>query len=336
MKISASLYSNPDRRLRDMVQELDAAHIDYFHIDCRDQPHVFDDIAAIRTYSDTPVDVHIISKQPERYFDALIEQDVELVCFQQEQLQSTLVLPSELKSTVGLAITTNTPIEVFDDYADQCSFILLMATTPGVSGGQFDPRNYERIKAFQKRYPSKRIHVDGGVNNDISTELRQLGVYCSVSGSYLMRSAIGDSLLQLRSNTALHELPVSDFMLRPSELPVIKQEELTLESALKTISKGKMGACFIIDQAYKLKGLISNADIRKAMIQKIDNLSQLNVDQMINPKPITIQDDLTLRQAYDVIQKNTFPILFLPIVATDNTFVGCITVNQLLRGHNAL
>lgn len=336
MKISASLYSNPDRRLRDMVKELDAAHIDYFHIDCRDQPHVFDDIAAIRTYSDTPVDVHIISSEPERYFDSIIEQDVELVCFQHEPIKQSLTLPPEMKSTVGIGITTDTPIDVFDQYADQCSFVLLMATTPGISGGSFDPRNFERIQAFQKRYPSKRIHVDGGVNNDISTELRNLGVYCSVSGSYLMRSAIGDSLLQLKSDTTLFQMPVSDFMLRPSELPVIKDDALTLEATLKAISKGKMGACFIVDQAFKLKGLISNADIRKAMINSIDDLSQLHVKQMVNTQPITIPDHITLRQAYDVIQGNAFPILFLPIVNAKGIFVGCITVNQLLRGHHAL
>ena len=54
MKISASLYSNPDKSIEDIVHELDFFYIDYIHVDCNDDMKVFDDITRIRDISLTP------------------------------------------------------------------------------------------------------------------------------------------------------------------------------------------------------------------------------------------------------------------------------------------
>jgi pentose-5-phosphate-3-epimerase len=44
----------------------------------------------------------------------------------------------------------------------------------------------QRIREFRRRYPSKNIHVDGGVNGEVSFILRNIGVDAAVSGSFLM------------------------------------------------------------------------------------------------------------------------------------------------------
>lgn len=54
MKISASLYSNLDKSIDDIVHELDLFYIDYIHIDCNDDMKVFDDITHIRNISRLP------------------------------------------------------------------------------------------------------------------------------------------------------------------------------------------------------------------------------------------------------------------------------------------
>ena len=73
MKISASLYSAGYADLRELVRELDAYQSDWFHIDCNDDPSVFDDIREIRKHSDTPVDLHIISPEPHQFYDQIVE-----------------------------------------------------------------------------------------------------------------------------------------------------------------------------------------------------------------------------------------------------------------------
>jgi len=71
MKISASIYARPNTPLPTLIRELDEHGIDLYHIDCNDDPRVFDDIEKIRKISDKPIDLHIISNQPETYFSLL-------------------------------------------------------------------------------------------------------------------------------------------------------------------------------------------------------------------------------------------------------------------------
>ena len=61
MKISASIYSSKEKLLSEIVTELDHHEVDYFHVDCNDDPRVFDDIAYINEHSTSPADLHIIS-----------------------------------------------------------------------------------------------------------------------------------------------------------------------------------------------------------------------------------------------------------------------------------
>jgi ribulose-phosphate 3-epimerase len=182
MKISASIYSNKNKKFNDLIKELDLFNVDFFHIDCNDDLSVFNDIEVIRKNSITPIDLHIISDKPEKYYSGIIKNNIELVTFQFENLTKNIEIPSDISSKFGLALMTDTPIEVFDDFADRFSFVLFMTTTPGESGGKFDKRNFDKIKEFKKKYPEKFAHVDGGVNDEVAFVLRSLGVSCAVSG----------------------------------------------------------------------------------------------------------------------------------------------------------
>ena len=89
----------------------------------------------------------------------------------------------------------------------------MMATIPGESGGKFDKSNFTKIREFSQLYPDKKIHVDGGVNAEVSFILRNMGVYLSVSGSYLFNSvSIGSALLNLKLNEVESHFLVKDFM----------------------------------------------------------------------------------------------------------------------------
>ena len=195
MKISASIYSDKKRPLEQVIEDIRSHQVDLIHVDFNDDIAVFEDIKIIRSLTNTPIDLHIITENPEKYYDLLIENPVEFVTFQYEDLKKPLTIPHEVKGFKGLAIITPTPVDVFNEYAS-FDFILIMATIPGQSGGKFDAVNFRKIRDFQRMFPKKRIHVDGGVNSEVSFILRNLGVYSSVSGSYLFNSAsIGEALM---------------------------------------------------------------------------------------------------------------------------------------------
>jgi len=165
MKISASIYSSKEKSLSELVKELDEFHVDYFHVDCNDDLKVFEDIKTIRKQSKTPIDLHIISSASEKFFQKIIENEIELVTFQYENLKNEIIIPQEIKSQLGLAIVSETEIDVFEKYKDRFDFILFMTTTPGKSGGTFNKENFKKIREFHQKYPEKKIHVDGGVTD---------------------------------------------------------------------------------------------------------------------------------------------------------------------------
>ena len=332
MKISASIYSDKKRTLKEVIDDLVQHQVDLLHVDCNDDLTVFEDIKAIRSCCNIPIDLHIITENPEKYIDLLIENPVEYITFQFEQLPNHLTLPKEIKGKKGLAITTPTSINVFDEYAD-FDFILIMATVPGQSGGVFDKINFSKIRQFRMKYPEKSIHVDGGVNGEVSFILRNMGVSSSVSGSYLFNApSIGHALMNLTKREIESQFHIGDFMMPLNECPVVEFESISLKNILQSIEDGNLGFCLVVDKNGMLKGLVSSADIRKAMLRHLTDLTKIEAMDLVNLNPISVFDDNTVVDLLQKIKKCTFPIMYLPVVKKDGKASGIINFAYLIKG----
>ena len=242
-----------------------------------------------------------------------------------------MVIPSDIKGKKGLAVITPTSIEAFDQY-NNFDFILIMATIPGQSGGVFDAVNFKKIRDFQKKYPSKSVHVDGGVNGEVSFILRNMGVHTSVSGSYLFNApSVGHALMDLTKRNVDSQFLVKDFMIPLTESPVIGEESSLLQ-VLNAIEDGKLGFTLVVNQGKDLNGLISNADIRKSLIRTNGNLNSESISEIMNSKPLVIQETATVNDLLQQIKKYTFPILYLPVVDGNNKAKGILTFVNLIKG----
>ncbi|MCO5269437.1 MAG: CBS domain-containing protein [Brumimicrobium sp.] len=331
MKISGSIYSDKNRALKDTVLDLVAHQVDLLHVDCNDDVRVFDDISHIRTWCDTPIDLHIITETPEKYFDFLRKHPVEYVTFQYEPLQKKLEIPADIKGQKGLAIVTPTSIAAFDEYAD-FDFILIMATTPGQSGGVFDAQNFIKIREFKSKYPQKNVHVDGGVNGEVSFILRNMGVHSSVSGSFLFKGAsVGQALMDLTKRNLESHFKIKDFMIPLEESPVIPYDNLTFMKVLESIERGKQG-CTLLEQNGIFKGIISNADVRRGILNNFEDWKNMSVYQMINPDPITIHAENTVNDMLHLVRKYKFPIMYLPVLDENEKVVGIVSFFNLIKG----
>ncbi|HEU4718766.1 MAG TPA: CBS domain-containing protein [Bacteroidia bacterium] len=332
MKISASIYST-SRDLESVIRDLDAHRIDFFHVDCNDDPKVFEDIERIRSRSRTPVDLHIISKTPEKYFPLLEKTPVELVTFQYEDLPGKLEVPETITAKLGLAITANTDIDVFEQYSDRFDFILMMATIPGKSGGQFNKEIFRKIRLFKSRYPEKRIHVDGGVNGEVSFILRNMGVYASVSGSFLFNAeSLGFALLNLKTHENESHFLVKDFMMSFGEIPLLKPGERSFEKILRSIEAFALGFTILAGGDNTLEGIVSNADVRKGLLKKINALSSISENDLVNKNPVTVNENATVVELIRLIKSKKFPISYLPVVDNENKVTGALTFFNLVKG----
>lgn len=332
MKISASIYSDVRKDLALTIKELDDHQVDLFHVDCNDDLSVFEDIKALRKNSNIPVDLHIITSKPSKYYDLLREVPVEYVTFQLEPLEEELIWPEGLSAAKGVAITTPTSIDVFDKYSS-CDFILIMATVPGQSGGVFDKVNFKKIRTFRKRYPNKSIHVDGGVNGEVSFILRNMGVSTAVSGSYLFKGpSIGHALMNLTTRNHASSYHIEDFMMPLEECPSVDIENSSIEKILEVIEAGKLGFCLVTEKQGSLHGIVSSADIRKALLNQIKNHLEITQQSLVNRNPLTIKSHESVFDLLRMLKRTDFPVMYLPVVDKDNHAVGIINFVNLIKG----
>lgn len=332
MKISASIYSDKKRTLDLVIQDLVDHQVDLLHVDCNDDLSVFEDVKKIRLLCKLPIDLHIITENPSKYYKLLEENPVEYVTFQYEDLKEALVIPDTVTGKKGIAVITPTSVQIFEEYKE-FDFILIMATIPGQSGGKFDTINFSKIREFRNLYPGKSIHVDGGVNAEVSFILRNMGVTSSVSGSYLFNAAsIGNALMNLTTRNVESHFSVADFMIPLSESPVVSNVDISLEKVLLAIDQGEIGFSLVVENDSKLKGLISNADIRKGLLRNLADLNSFNPENSLNENPTVIKEDATVLEMLQLIKESKFPIMYLPVVDDNGIAKGIVTFVNLIKG----
>ena len=337
MKISASIYSNKDMSLKALVNELDSVKIDMLHIDFNDEKteinKIENDIREIRKISSTPLDLHIISKNPSKYDDFIKRNKIEFVTYQLENINEEFLISEINQTSFGIAITSNTDFKLFKNYEKFCDFILLMTTTPGESGGSFNHINFKKIRDFKNLFPSKRVYVDGGVNDEIAFILRILGVSSVVSGSFLVKNNIPKSLLKLRSSVINSKLKVKEFMISRDESPIVTFNSSLLETLVK-IEDYNFGFTLVEDENKKFIGIVSMADIRKYIINNQNINLKENIKNVINKNPIVIYDDDDINKMLETTQNREFLISFIPVLNKKNRIVGCVTFFNLINSES--
>jgi CBS domain-containing protein len=256
------------------------------------------------------------------------------VSFQYELLTGDFNIPDLPDTHLGLAISSSTPIEVFETYQDICDFVMIMTTTPGKSGGQFDAGSFRKIREFRNRYPGVQIHVDGGVNDEVAFILRILGVQAVVSGSYLMQhSSTGIAMLHLRSSVTHSDFKIRDFMISKNDAPIVRPDP-TFEEIIRAIEEHNQGWVIVPNRDGTLRGIVSNADIRKGLLHHIEDLNKIQIQEIINTKPTWISEESSISNMLHLIQSKNFLVSFLPVLDAGHKVTGAVTFINLIRSES--
>jgi ribulose-phosphate 3-epimerase len=218
MRISASISSLQKRQIPDTVSMLDQAGVNFYHLDSVENREIFDFAKSLGEITQTPMDLHLITSDPVKYWDEIRESGIEAIVIQLEALHSTLIIPYDMRGKVGLAILATSSPELFKPYEKVASSLLIMTTTPGYSGGKFQKEQFANIMRFRFMYPKVPLIVDGGVTAEISSVLTFMGIPQVVSGSYLFSAeTVFETVSKLRDKPIMH-WKVSDISLSEPEL----------------------------------------------------------------------------------------------------------------------
>ncbi len=119
---------------------------------------------------------------------------------------------------------------------------------------------------------------------------------------------------------------VSEVMLKDEAIPSVKLGT-PAASAVAVLNRENIGAVLIIDEACKVRGIVTDGDVRRAMVEDL-NLSTIKVDEMMTVDPVTIQGDVQAVDALSIMQQHEITIL--PIVDKRLGLIGILHLHNLL------
>ena len=217
MRISASISTISENTLKSTVNQLDAAGIYAYHLDSIESREIFYFAQKLRAFTTLPFDLHLITTDPVKYWEEIRNAKIEAITLQLENLHYPLFIPKDLQGKVGVAVLSTTHIKRFATYQKTASWILLMMTTPGISGGKFTPDKFANIIKYRQAYKHLPMYVDGGVTHEIAGVLRLFGVEQIVSGSYLFAQESVEKAVELLNTAAPLTWLVKDIMATGTE-----------------------------------------------------------------------------------------------------------------------
>ncbi len=212
-----------------------------------------------------------------------------------------------------------------------------------------------KILPHIKRFDIPLIGLTGNGNSslakyadvflDISVEKEACPLNIAPTTSTTLTMALGDALAVALMNkrgfkkedfASFHPggslgkklfVKIKDLM-RTSSLPVIN-DKTPLTEAISVMSEGKLGTVLIVDHTEKLVGLLSDGDLRRALMQKDFSLDHPAINYA-NQEPKCYHDtELLASEALEILEDSR--IQLLPITTEANKIIGVLHIHDLVN-----
>jgi len=212
MKFAPSILTADLARLKEAIEEAEAAGVDWIHLDVMDGVFVpnltFGPILveAVRRVTRLPLDVHLMIVNPERYLEDFARAGADVITVHFEatpHAHRAVQRVKELGKKAGLAINPATPLSAFEALLPELDLALLMSVNPGFGGQKYIPQSTERLRRLKAMRdalnPACLIEVDGGVNRATVAEVYRAGADVAVAGSALFNDKpVKENLKELK------------------------------------------------------------------------------------------------------------------------------------------
>lgn len=202
VRIAPSLLSVDFARMADDLAMIEAAGADWLHVDVMDGVFVpnlsfgLKVIETVRKLTALPLDVHLMTVEPEKYFDSFAKAGANGLTIHVEtapHLHRQLMRIKELGCTAGATMNPSTSLESVREVAADLDLLLIMSVNPGFGGQKFIPHSLDKIRRARHLLDaagsSAILEVDGGVARDTIRSCHQAGASTFVAGNAIFSAA---------------------------------------------------------------------------------------------------------------------------------------------------
>ncbi|MDU2066754.1 MAG: ribulose-phosphate 3-epimerase [Sporomusaceae bacterium] len=196
IKVAPSILSADFSQLGAEVAKLEEVGADYIHIDVMDGHFVPNltfgapVVAAIRSFTKLPFDVHLMVEKPEEYVIPFAKAGADILTVHAEATVHLHKLLQEIHKEnmkTGVSLNPATPLSLIEEVLPDIDMVLLMSVNPGFGGQAFIPAVTDKIarlrRMIEERDLKTEIEVDGGISPANANIVTAAGATVLVAGS---------------------------------------------------------------------------------------------------------------------------------------------------------
>ena len=200
-QIAPSILNADFMKLHEVITMLNGSEADLIHLDIMDGVFVpnlsfgFPVISQINAIATKPLDVHLMTVEPERYLERYRDAGANILTVHYEackDLRQTLKDIKALGMKASVSLKPATDVAVLEPFLEQLDMVLIMTVEPGYGGQSFMEGSYDRLRKLRQMIneagTGTLIEVDGGVGKQNLVQLGDAGVDVFVIGTSVFRA----------------------------------------------------------------------------------------------------------------------------------------------------
>lgn len=199
--LAPSILAGDHADLRSSLREIEAANLQWVHLDIMDGHFVPNlsfgpqTIKALRANTELFFDVHLMLDNPHQFIDAFLDAGADQITIHVEPDYPILETLNKIKAAgcqCGVVLNPDTDAEAAKPYLELCDIVLLMTVQPGFGGQSFREDVLPKITQLDQWRSdlglSYRLQVDGGIDLETAGSCTTRGVDTLVAGTAFFRA----------------------------------------------------------------------------------------------------------------------------------------------------